>query len=186
MNVFKIMTSNYVINVGVAAWFCAGFLKLLFTLIFTRKIVWERLVGAGGMPSTHSALVASIAVAIQNKLGFSSPEFGLALTLAAIVMYDAMGVRRAAGEQAKVLNRIVFEFTNFPWFGQPQADKSPEEALVYEDEPEYEAKGEEIEGITESQPLLSKELKEFLGHTPLEVLAGSLVGILVAIFMPVV
>lgn len=184
MNVFSVMTSNYIINVGVVAWFSASLLKLLFTLLFTRRLVWERLVGAGGMPSTHSALVSSIAVGMEIKLGFSSPEFGLALTLAAVVMYDAMGVRRAAGEQAKVLNRIVFEFTHFPWFGEKPADSLPEEALEECGKPaEDEAEAGEI---SESQPLLSKELKEFLGHTPLEVLAGSLVGILVAIFMPVV
>lgn len=182
MNVFRILTSNYIINVGFVAWFSAQILKLLFTLIFTKKIVWERMVGAGGMPSSHSALVSSISVAMVGKLGFESPVFGLTLAFAAIVMYDAMGVRRAAGEQAKVLNRIVFEFTNFPLLLKPQqkddsnADDMDSDDAIYGGEPAH----------AESEPLFDKELKEFLGHTPLEVLAGCLVGILVAMFMPVV
>jgi acid phosphatase family membrane protein YuiD len=163
MNVWNMLTSNYIVNVGAVSWFMAQLLKTLFTLIATRKLRLERLVGAGGMPSSHSALTCSIAVAMANLQGFSSPEFGLALAFAAVVMYDAMGVRRAAGEQAKVLNRIVFEF---PW---DQKRKGIEE-------------GEEEE---ETIPLLSKELKEYLGHTPFEVLGGCLLGILVALFMPV-
>jgi hypothetical protein len=92
---------------------------------------------------------------MANLRGFSSPEFGFALAFASIVIYDAMGVRRAAGEHAKVLNRIVFE-VEFPWLKQ------------------------------EANPLLSKHLKEFIGHTPLEVLGGCMLGILVALFMPIV
>jgi acid phosphatase family membrane protein YuiD len=163
MNLWNELTSNHIINVGVAAWFCAQLLKTIFTYIGTRKIVLERLVGAGGMPSSHSALTCSIAVAMSQLRGFSSPEFGLALMFAAIVIYDAMGVRRAAGEQAKVLNRMVFEF---PWDIKPKASENKDD----EDE--------------SAKPLLSKELKESLGHTPFEVLGGCLLGILVALFMP--
>jgi acid phosphatase family membrane protein YuiD len=165
------LTSNYIINVGVVAFFSAQVLKLLFTLVLTRKLVWERMLGAGGMPSSHAALTSSISVAMVSEVGFNSPVFGLTLAFMAVVLYDAMGVRRAAGEQAKVLNRIVFEL--FPFLPKAAA----EEALP-DDEP--------AEDTQEQAPLLSKELKEFLGHTPLEVLGGCLVGILVAVFMPVV
>lgn len=181
MNIFKVLTSNYILNVGIVAWFAAQTLKMLFTIVFTHKVVWERMVGAGGMPSSHSALASSIAMAMHNKVGFSSPEFGLAIAFAAVVMYDAMGVRRAAGEQAKVINRIVFEFTHFPLFGSKPADKAPD-PLAEGGEP-AEA---EPEDVPETSPLYNKRLKEFLGHTPLEVLAGCLVGILVAMFMPIV
>lgn len=172
MNVFKILTSNYILNVGVTAWFFAQVLKTLFTLLFTKRLVFERLVGAGGMPSSHSALASSIAIAMVNKVGFSSPEFGLAFAFAVVVMYDAMGVRRAAGEQAKVLNRIVFEFENFPSLFRYQLKHGPDAAETHEEE--------------ENEPLTTRELKEFLGHTPLEVLGGCLLGILVALYMPVV
>lgn len=167
MNFFKTITSNYVINVGFVSWFSAQILKTILTFIVTKKINWERMVGAGGMPSSHSALTSSIAVAVVRKLGFSSPEFGMALAFAAVVMYDAMGVRRAAGEQAKVLNKIIFEFS-LPSFFSKQG------------------KGKETSDQNTQEPILDKELKEFLGHTPFEVLGGCLLGILVAIFMPVV
>ena len=172
MNWFQFITSNYIINVGFISWTSAQILKTLFTLIFTRKLVIERLFGAGGMPSSHSALTSSIAIAMARKLGFASPEFGLALAFAAIVMYDAMGVRRAAGEQAKVLNKIVFEI-NFPFWQKSQNASNISDVA-------------DDVSSQESLPLLNKELKEFLGHTPVEVLGGCLLGILVSVFVPVV
>lgn len=178
MNVFRMLTSNYIINVGVTSFVLAQLLKTLFTLIATRKLDLERLTGAGGMPSSHSAMTISVAIAIANKLGYDSPEFGLALCFAAIVMYDAMGVRRAAGEQAKVINRMVFEFP-LPIFQKLLGEQETVEEEVYSDE-------KSIEQEADAAPLLDKELKEFLGHTPLEVLGGCLLGILVALFMPVV
>lgn len=178
MNVFRTLTSNYIINVGATSWILAQLLKTLFTLITTRKLVVERLFGAGGMPSSHSALTCSIAIAMAKKLGFASPEFGLALALAGIVMYDAMGVRRAAGEQAKVLNRIVFEFP-IPFFQKLHQEHQQEQETE-------EGRSIEAEAESDAAPLLDKELKEFLGHTPLEVLGGCLLGILVSVFMPVV
>ncbi|MCL2034095.1 MAG: divergent PAP2 family protein [Oscillospiraceae bacterium] len=181
MIIFRVMASNYIVNIGFVSWFSAQALKVLLTWFFTKKLDWERMVGAGGMPSSHSALVSSIAIAMANKRGFSSPEFGLALVLAAIVMYDAMGVRRAAGEQAKVLNRIVFEFTNWPFFLKPAQKTDDENAYETAGSPDGKAPEHD-----EPQPLLNKELKEFLGHTPLEVLGGCIVGILVAVFMPMV
>ena len=152
------LTSNYIINVGVVAWFSAQLLKTIFTLITTRELRLERMVGAGGMPSSHSALTSSIVVAMQQIEGAASPLFGLSLAFAAVVMYDAMGVRRASGEQAKVINRIVFDF---PW---------------------QHNKGEKFD-ISSALPF-GKELKESLGHTPFEVLGGCLLGILVALFVP--
>lgn len=177
MESLKIITSNYIVNVGFVSWFSAQVLKTILTLITTKKLELERLTGAGGMPSSHSALTTSIAVGMARKLGWASPEVGLALAFAAIVMYDAMGVRRAAGEQAKLLNRIVFEIpSNFF------------QRLGRQDKIEQGKDGQSIEQEAEQEvaPLLDKELKEFIGHTPLEVLGGCLLGILVAIFMPIV
>ena len=107
------------------------------------------------MPSCHSACVCALALAVCRKLGFASPEFGIAFILAAIVINDAMGVRRAAGEHAKVLNRMIEkeQKTYIDYFADEEEDP--------------------------------KELKEFLGHTPLEVLCGALLGIIIAMIVPV-
>ena len=140
---------NNVLNVALISWITAQILKTLVTLLVTKKFNPERLVGAGGMPSAHSATVCGMMVAISRENGFASPEFAISFILAAIVMYDAMGVRRAAGEQAKVLNRML-------------------------------EKQSEDENKIEQQV----ELKEFLGHTPLQVLAGALLGILIAMIVP--
>ncbi len=164
MELWKYLTSNYLINVGFVAWFLAQLLKFLLTYAFTKRFVPERLVGAGGMPSSHSSLVCSMTVAAAKKLGFTSPVFAVILALAGIVMYDAMGVRRAAGEQAKVLNKMVFDFRDL------NNDIKKLISLFEQEEEEDED---------------NKKLKEYIGHTPLEVLGGALLGILVAAVMPV-
>lgn len=152
------LTSNYLINVGVLAWMSAQVIKTVLTYLSSGTWQLERMFGAGGMPSSHSALVCSMAIGMARKVGFSSPLFALSLAFAAIVMYDAMGVRRAAGEQAKVINKLVFGFKYMDFF-KHEEDKLPD--------PEQ------------------KKLKEFLGHTPLEVLGGALLGILIAMILPV-
>ncbi|MBR6608309.1 MAG: divergent PAP2 family protein, partial [Oscillospiraceae bacterium] len=100
-------------------------------------------------------------IAIAKKAGVQSAEFALAMALACIVMYDAMGVRRAAGEHAKVLNKLVFGFQMF----------SEESETTLDDHI--------------ADDLGDKTLKEYLGHTPLEVLGGMLLGILVSMLFPV-
>lgn len=182
MQIWDTLTSNYIINVGVVAWCLAQVLKTLFSFLSTKKLNLERLVGAGGMPSSHSALTSSIAIAMAKQEGFASPMFALSLAFAVIVMYDAMGVRRAAGEQAKVLNKMIFEFSDFPWFVDKKKEKTKQsnpqsEQPVIEDE-------EILEQLEETSPIVNKELKEFLGHTPFEVVGGCLLGILVAMLMP--
>ncbi len=168
--------SNYLINVAFIAWLSAQVLKTVFAFWQTKTFIPERLVGAGGMPSSHSSLVCSLALATAKKLGYNSPEFAITVVIAAIVMYDAMGVRRAAGEQAKVLNKLVDDFTlkNFLW-----DEKGFSDEIEGYDEITEEKKGE-------LEELKDVKLKEFLGHTPLEVLGGALLGILVAMLMPVV
>lgn len=164
MEYWKTITSNSLINTGFVAWFLAQTIKFILTIILTRKVVPERLVGAGGMPSSHSALVCSMTVAMAKSVGFASPLFAIMISFAAIVMYDAMGVRRAAGEQAKVINKMVFDFEDLSkeiqkLFAKPQEGEEPEDAY--------------------------EKLKEFIGHTPLEVLGGAILGIVVAVVMPV-
>ena len=167
MSVLRIITGNFIINVGVTSWFTAQLLKLIFTLILSGKLKLERLLGSGGMPSSHSALVCSVVVAMARKVGVTSPLFGLAFCFAAVVIYDAMGVRRAAGEQAKVLNRMIFEFPFFKLRRESAAQESVEESSV--------------SGV----PLIPKQLKELLGHTPFEVLGGSMLGLFIGMVMPI-
>ena len=85
-----------------------GFLRgFFYEWVVNKKIDFHRLFGAGGMPSSHSAVVCSLAALIGRNLGYGSPEFAMGVILALIVMYDACGVRRAAGKQASILNKII-------------------------------------------------------------------------------
>ena len=90
-----------------AVWFFIQLFKLIYDLVTTRKFNFKRILGAGGMPSSHSAVVTSLATMIGINQGFDSQMFALATIFAFVVMYDATGVRRAAGKQATLLNKIV-------------------------------------------------------------------------------
>lgn len=177
MEWLKILTSNYLLNVAFVAWWAAQVLKTLFSFLLTNRFNIERLFGSGGMPSSHSALVCSLAVGMARKMGFSSPEFAITVVLAAIVMYDAMGVRRAAGEQAKVINKMLFTLPNL---SEEDDGEEPQDEKPIGNEP----KENEPNSIFPNQ-FANKALKEFLGHTPLEVLGGALLGILIAMLMPI-
>ena len=109
-------------------------------------------------------------------MGFTSPEFAIAFMVAVVVMYDAMGVRRAAGEQAKLLNKMVslFEMQKYPYIFPEK--KKKEDTRVAESKETLQP---------EQESLQDKALKEYLGHTPLEVLGGALLGIVVVMIMPV-
>jgi acid phosphatase family membrane protein YuiD len=135
--------SNPVLIAGFISWGLAQLIKVPLNYLASGRWDWVLLLRAGGMPSSHSALVASVAHATGLFVGFASPLFALALTLAVIVIYDATGIRRQAGMHAEILNRIVSDML----------------------------KGK-----------LTKEvqLKEVLGHTPVEALVGTLLGITVA------
>lgn len=143
MNILEQILKNRILWSSLLAWFLAQFLKVALTVISTKKLDLTRFVGSGGMPSSHSALVVSMATSIGYVEGFHTSVFALSVAVAGVVMYDAAGVRRAAGKQAAVLNEIVAEL---------QAHR----------------------GINE------EKLKELLGHTPIEVIAGAILGILIA------
>jgi acid phosphatase family membrane protein YuiD len=132
--------------ISLTAWAIAQFLKGVWVLFKDRRINFRRFVGAGGMPSSHSAFVTSLGTAIGNISGWRSPLTALAWVFALIVMYDAAGVRWAAGKQAEILNRIV-------------------------------------DDIYHNGRVREERLKELLGHTPVEVLAGALLGIIVAVLL---
>lgn len=121
----------------------AQVIKAIIVLIRHRRFDLNRLFGAGGMPSSHSALVTTLAVSVGQDCGVNSPEFAIATALAIIVMYDASNVRRAAGEQAKILNVMMSHW----------GDDTPE--------------------------FIGRRLKELLGHTPLQVIAGAALGALI-------
>ena len=90
-----------------ATWFFIQLFKLIYDLVTTKKFNFKRILGAGGMPSSHSAVVVALCTMIGKNYGINSAIFGLSVVFAFVVMYDAAGVRRAAGKQAKFLNKIV-------------------------------------------------------------------------------
>ena len=107
MNIlYEILHNKYVI-VPFFTWFAIQSFKVIWEFITTKKFNIKRFLGAGGMPSSHSALITSIAVMIGKEAGFGSYQFALAMIFALIVMYDAAGIRRAAGNQATVLNKLI-------------------------------------------------------------------------------
>lgn len=107
MNWLKDLVTNPFLLTGVGAWGIAQVLKTILHLIMYKKLDFERLVGDGGMPSGHSATVASLATICGLVCGFGSPEFAIAGILAIIVCHDATGVRRETGKHAQVLNELL-------------------------------------------------------------------------------
>ena len=128
------------------AWAIAQVAKVVISSARLRRLNLRVLADPGGMPSSHSAIVMGLTSAIGKYAGISSAPFAIALILSFVVMYDAAGVRRAAGRQAAVLNRLV-------------------EELVH------------MRGVQET------EVRELLGHTPVEVLVGAVIGIAVGLVL---
>ena len=145
MRYLRLLLENTTLLAAALSWFFAQIIKTILTLIKSKKFVAERIFGAGGMPSAHSAMVCALIMSIAHSPGINSPEFAIAFCFAAVVIYDAMGVRRAAGEHAKIINRMV--------------------DIMEKD----------------GSDITEKDLQEYLGHTPIEVLAGVLLGILVSL-----
>lgn len=109
MGVLEQIVTNKTIVVPSLAWFIAQVAKVFTEIIIHKKINFKRLVGSGGMPSSHSAFVVALAVAVGRIEGWGSAIFGITFVIALVVMYDAAGVRRAAGKQAQVLNKLMDE-----------------------------------------------------------------------------
>jgi uncharacterized protein len=135
--------SILVLASSVASCLIAQTLKIFINLLRLRKLDLSILMKTGGMPSSHSAMVTSLATGIAIVDSFSSTQFALAITFALIVMYDATGVRRSVGIQATILNKMIAELS------------------------------------TENPQLKLARIKEFLGHTPFEVVAGACLGVLI-------
>ena len=105
--------------VPIVTWFCIQAFKVIWDLVTTKKFNFKRIVGAGGMPSSHSAVVVSMATMIGRSSGINSSLFALSAIFAFVVMYDAGGVRREAGKQAHILNEIV----NTPGLSQVEVNE---------------------------------------------------------------
>ena len=105
----KELLTNKLIWIPLATWFLVQVFKLIVEVFNAkgRKINFRRILGSGGMPSSHTACITSLATSIGIAEGFGSPVFALSVVFCFIVMYDAAGVRRAAGKQAAVLNKII-------------------------------------------------------------------------------
>lgn len=139
----KLVTNKY-LYVPLLLWFCIQVFKVICDLVKTKKFNFKRIMGAGGMPSSHTAVVTSLAMLVGKSEGFDSAMFAVALVFAMVVMYDAAGVRRAAGKQAHLLNKII-----------------------------------ETPGLTGVE--VQERLVEDLGHTPLQVIVGAIIGITVGL-----
>lgn len=135
---------NRVLLAALTASLVAQALKLVIEFAKNRKVNLRVLVTTGGMPSAHSALVAALATGVGQAAGWDSAEFAIAFVFALIVMYDAAGVRQAAGKQARILNQIIDEF------------------------------------FQEDHEFNEDRLKELLGHTPMQVVVGSVLGVVIS------
>ena len=121
----KALFENRILVASFIAWAIAQLTKFVYELIRYRELSLNRLVSSGGMPSSHSALVMGLATATGRIAGLNSAEFAISLVLAAIVMYDAAGVRRAVSIQARILNQMIDE----AFQGKPFAEKRLRELI---------------------------------------------------------
>jgi len=135
--------NNPYLTIPLIAWGIAQVLKLIISSVQERRLNLGALASMGGMPSSHTALVVSVTTVVGVRQGVSSPLFGVAAIFTGVVMYDAAGVRRAAGLQARVLNRMIDDLRHLQ--------------------------------------LKEERLRELIGHTPFEVVAGALIGVLVTL-----
>lgn len=104
------LLANEILISAIFGWLSAQVIKFLLVLIEDKRINFERLVGSGGMPSSHTSFVISLSTAVALNEGLSSANFAICIVFSLVVMYDASGVRRAAGEQAILLNKLVENF----------------------------------------------------------------------------
>jgi acid phosphatase family membrane protein YuiD len=144
--IFSQILQNKVFIVTLSAWIIAQAIKLIIAVIRQKRFDFRWLVGTGGMPSSHTAGATCLATILGLEYGFDSVYFALAASFAIVVMFDAQGVRRSTGRQARILNKIMEDIY---WQGR----------------------------ISEGR------LRELVGHTPVEVLAGALLGIVIAFLL---
>jgi len=142
--IFAQLFRNKIFMVTLSAWVIAQAIKVLIGVITKKKIDFRLFVGTGGFPSSHVAGASCLAATVGFQYGFDSTYFALAASFALVVMFDAQGVRRSSGKQARILNKIMDDIY---WRGKIQENR----------------------------------LRELMGHTPLEVIAGLFLGIAIAL-----
>ena len=142
MNILTEIVRNKCIYVPFILWFLIQTFKVVSDLVVNKKLHVKRIIGGGGMPSSHSAVVCSLSMLVGREYGFDSGIFAIALVMSFIVMYDAAGVRRASGKQARILNKIL-----------------------------------ETPGMSTVE--VQEKLIEALGHTPIQVFVGAVIGFFV-------
>ena len=140
MTYIQELLNNKIIFVSIIAWAVAQIIKIILDLAATGKVDWELMFSSGGMPSSHSSFVCSLATSMGLYEGFNYSLFAITFVLAIVVMYDAAGVRRQAGSHAVIINRLM-------------------DSLNIK---------------------IDEKLKELLGHTPVQVGAGAILGIAIA------
>ena len=141
------LLANRALITAILGWFIAQVLKVIIVRIQSKKFDFSRMIGSGGMPSSHSSFVTALTTAIAYECGVSSPYFAICVVLSFVVMYDASGVRRETGRQAEILNDLM-------------------ESLN-----------------TGNTQMAGKQLKELIGHSPLEVTAGAVLGVVIGLLM---
>ena len=142
MDFASLFENQILVSAGIG-WLLAQIIKVPLYYIFHREWNWSLLLSTGGMPSSHSALVAGAAHACGLYMGFGSAYFAIAAVIAIVVVYDATGIRRQAGKHAAVINAM-------------------------------------IQDLATGHPLKEEQLREVLGHTPMEAVAGTVLGVVVA------
>lgn len=146
MSIISELFNNAILISAVAAWLIAQIIKVIVNVVLFKKVNLKLILSSGGFPSAHSAAVSALSFGIAKYYGWDSPIFAVSVVFSSVVLYDAAGVRRAAGKQAAVLNQLVERLQAIPNFDQ-------------------------------------NRLKELIGHTPLEVVGGVCVGIIVGLLL---
>jgi len=142
--IFAQLIKNKILMTTLSAWIIAQTIKVTIGVIRQRKFDFRWFVGTGGMPSSHAAGASCLACSVGLQYGFNSVDFALAASFAIVVMFDAQGVRRATGKQARILNKLTEDIY---WQGRIDEDR----------------------------------LRELIGHTPVEVIVGFLLGVVIAL-----
>jgi acid phosphatase family membrane protein YuiD len=109
MQIIEQLFQNKILVIAASSWLSAGVLKMIIELIINKKLVLERIVGSGGMPSSHTATVVSLVISTAVIEGIGSAAFAISVILAIIVIHDAMGVRLETGKQGQILNKMIWE-----------------------------------------------------------------------------
>ncbi len=157
MDIINELRANGILLAGITGWASAQVIKAILYTILNKEFRLERLFGDGGMPSGHSATVSAMAMMALLHYGVGSFEFAISTMLAIIVMHDAMGVRLETGRQAEVINELTTLFEEI--------------ANDFNNEDTWEKKFQKV--------FSEEKLKEYVGHTPIQVIAGCLLGLII-------